>query len=108
MESTPWHPALAATSVAGYGAAHESLMRETEHSVPHMAICIDGFHEDVVGGRVTLRSSGAPVLDYPFPPKLWEAFRFAQKKLAQMQFAAGAKRVRSLHDDPVVMILRMQ
>ena len=36
----------------------------------HIAITIDGFHDDVPGGRVTLRDSGAPIVDYPIVPRV--------------------------------------
>ena len=50
--------------------------------VPIVPIAIDGFHDASPGGTVRLRPSGAPLVDYPIVPKLWEAFRTAQKKLA--------------------------
>ena len=103
MESAPWHPVLAATAAPGYGQMHESLMNRARHLASHIAITIDGFHDDMPGGRVALRASGAPVLDYPIPDRLWAAFRFAQERLADMQFASGAHTVSTFHDDPVVM-----
>lgn len=103
LEAVPWYPALAATAMPGFGRAHEELMMQPSHQALHLAICIDGFHDDVPGGRVTLRPSGAPLLDYPIVPKLWSAFRFGQKRLAEMQFASGAKKVMTIHERPVVM-----
>jgi len=103
LEAVPWYPSLASTAVPGYGRAHHDMMMLSSHTALHIAIGIDGFHDDVVGGRVALRPSGAPVLDYPVPPKLWSMFRFAQKRLAEMQLASGAKKVATLHDDPVMM-----
>ena len=103
LEAVPWYPAVAATAVPGFGAAHEARMREASHTAMHIALAIDGFHDDVPGGHVTLRPSGAPLVDYPIVPKLWNAFRFAQKRLAEAQFASGAKRVSTIHEQPVVM-----
>ena len=103
LEAVPWYPALSATAMPGVGRAHEELMMQAPHHAIHAAICIDGFHDDVPGGRVTLRPSGAPLIDYPVVPKLWSAFRFAQKRLAEAQFAAGAKKVMTIHDRAVVM-----
>ncbi len=100
MEAVPWYPGLGATAVPGYGAPHLALMREAPRSALHVALLIDGFHDDVPGGRVTLRPSGAPLLDYPIVPRLWSAFRFAQKRMAEMQLASGARRALSLHDRP--------
>jgi len=104
MEAVPWYPALAATATPGFGRAHEERMAQPSHQALHIGIAIDGFHDDVPGGRVTLRPSGAPLIDYPIVPKLWSAFRFAQKRLAEAQFASGAKKVMTLHEEPVVMV----
>ena len=103
MEAAPWYPAVAATAAPGFGKAHEEAMSAAPHTALHLAICIDGFHDEVAGGRVTLRPSGAPLLDYPVSPKLWNAFRFATKRLVEAQFASGAKRVMTMHEEPVVM-----
>jgi choline dehydrogenase-like flavoprotein len=103
LEAVPWYPGLAATAKPGFGRAHEELMLRPAFQALHIAIGIDGFHDDVPGGRVTLRPSGAPLIEYPIVPKLWSAFRFAQKRLAEAQFASGAKKVMTVHEIPVVM-----
>ncbi|HSO35642.1 MAG TPA: GMC family oxidoreductase N-terminal domain-containing protein, partial [Labilithrix sp.] len=103
LEAVPWYPALAATAVPGFGQAHEEKMKLAAHTALHIAIGIDGFHDDIPGGRVTLRPSGAPLIDYPITARLWSAFRFAQKRLAEMQIASGAKTVMTIQEQPVVM-----
>jgi choline dehydrogenase-like flavoprotein len=103
LEAVPWYPALIAASTPGFGQAHEAAFLQASHTAIHVAISIDGFHDDVPGGRVRLRESGAPVLDYPVVPKLWSALKFAHKRVAELQFASGAKTVRTLHETPVVM-----
>lgn len=103
LEAAPWYPGLAAATMPGHGAAHEKAFLQGPHTAIHLAITIDGFHEDVPGGRVTLRESGAPILEYPIVPKLWSAFRFAQKRMAEAQLASGAKTVTTVHEVPVVM-----
>jgi choline dehydrogenase-like flavoprotein len=69
----------------------------------HIALAIDGFHDDVPGGTVRLRPSGAPLIDYPIPPRIWEAFRTSQKRLAEIGFASGAKEVTTLHDPGITL-----
>ncbi len=101
LESTPWYPSLAAGAAPGFGPKHEAFMKQFAHTVTHIAIAIDGFHDDVPGGKVTLRPSGAPLLDYPIPQRVWRAFRFAQKRMAELQLASGAKTVMTLHDPPL-------
>jgi choline dehydrogenase-like flavoprotein len=103
FEAAPAYPALTAAVLPGFGAAHRAIMESIGQHAIHVAIAIDGFHDGTPGGTVKLRPSGAPVLDYPIVPALWEAFRFAQKRLAELQLAGGAKRVTTLHEPPQVL-----
>jgi len=103
IETAAWYPSLMAGASPGFAGEHLAFMKNVNKTGVHVAIAIDGFHDDVAGGRVTLRPSGAPVLDYPITPRLWQTFRFAQKRLAEMQFASGAKTVKTLHDPERVM-----
>lgn len=103
LEAAPLYPMLAAVALPGHGAAHDALMRKLSHAVGHLALTVDGLHPDVPGGRVTLDKYGAPRLDYPVVPKLQNAFRDAQKVLARVQLAAGARVVMSTHGPPVAM-----
>lgn len=101
LEATPVYPMLVSTVVPGFGEEHRARIGHMKNVAGHLAITIDGFHDDVPGGRVRLRPSGAPLLDYPIPAPLWEAFRFGQKRLAEIAFATGAKSVLTLHDPPL-------
>jgi choline dehydrogenase-like flavoprotein len=108
LETVPWYPGLAATAVPGFGSGHAATMQLAAKTAIHVAILIDGFHDEVPGGRVTLRPSGGPLLDYPIPAPLWSAMRDAQKRLAEVQFAAGARRVLTLHAVPGEMTDKAQ
>jgi choline dehydrogenase-like flavoprotein len=103
FETAPSYPALTAAVLPGFGAANRALMESIGKTALHVALAIDGFHDGTPGGTVKLRPSGSPLLDYPLVPALWEAFRFAQKRLAEAAFASGAKRVTTLHEPPLVM-----
>lgn len=103
LEVAPWYPVEAATALPGFGKEHLAEMKKIENVALHLAIAIDGFHEDVAGGTVTLRPSGTPLLTYAIPERLWRTFRFAQKRLAEEQFASGAKTVITLHDPPLAL-----
>lgn len=103
METAPGYPVLAATAMPGHGAAHRKMMLGIARRTVHIALAVDGFHDDVPGGTVRLRPSGAPLVDYPIPPRIWEAFRTAQKRLAEMGFASGAKEITTLHDPAVTL-----
>ncbi|CAN5420240.1 hypothetical protein BH09MYX1_BH09MYX1_51540 [soil metagenome] len=103
LEAVPWYPAIAAAVLPGFGAEHAHGMTLSPHLALHIAITIDGFHDDVVGGTVRLRPSGMPLLDYELTDRQWETFRDAQKKLAEMQLASGATTVLTLHDPPAAL-----
>jgi choline dehydrogenase-like flavoprotein len=78
-------------------------MAELPRSAVHAVICIDGFHPSEQGGTVSVRPSGAPLLDYPIGPRVWEAIRFGLRTLARGDLAIGARRVRTGHDPAVVL-----
>jgi choline dehydrogenase-like flavoprotein len=102
LEAAPTYPALAAAGLPGFGARHRDGMESLGHRATHIGICIDGFHETTPGGTGKLRPSGAPLLDYPIPEPLWEAFRFAQRRLGELQLASGARSISTLHEPPLV------
>ncbi len=103
LEAGPVHPMLASTAFPGFGAAHREGMKGLVNAAAHLAITVDGHHDDVVGGTVSLTSSGAPVLDYPIVERQWRAFRDAQKVMAQVGFAAGAREVWTGHEPTLRM-----
>ena len=103
LEAGPVHPMLASTAFPGFGAAHRDGMKILANAAAHLAITVDGHHDDVVGGTVSVTSSGAPVLDYPIVDRQWRAFRDAQKVMAQVGFAAGAKEVWTSHEPALRM-----
>ena len=99
LEAAPAHPLLMAITLPGLGRGHASAMRELPHLHVALALLRDGFHPDSPGGTVTLDASGAPVLDYPLNPFLWDGVRRAFRTMAEIQFAAGAKSVMPVHGD---------
>lgn len=103
LEAGPVHPMLSATAMPGFGAAHSGGMQRLANIAAHLAITIDGHHDDVPGGTVSVNADGAPVLDYPIVERQWRAFRDAQKSMAQVGFAAGAKEVWTGHDPALHM-----
>lgn len=101
LESGPVHPMLASVAYPGFGRDHLAFMKQLPYVAAHLAITMDGFHDDVVGGRVSVSPSGRPVLDYPIVERQWEAFRHGQKMLARIGLAAGAHTVGTGHDPPL-------
>jgi choline dehydrogenase-like flavoprotein len=79
--------------------ALERFAPQYRHSQAVIALLRDGFHEQSPGGTVLLRDDGSPVLDYPLGEYLWEGFFTAYERIAEVQFAAGARQVQPLHMD---------
>jgi choline dehydrogenase-like flavoprotein len=81
----------------GFGAQHASVMQQFPHVHALLALLRDGFHADAPGGSVSL-VQGAPVLDYPLTPFIWDGARRALLSMAEIQFAAGARTVTPAHE----------
>ena len=92
LEAAPLHPVLMATASPGLGQEHRDAMTQFPNVAPHIALMVDGFHNDQTGGTVQLRPSGAPVLDYVVPPSVQNAMRVAQKRMAELQLPAVPRR----------------
>lgn len=103
LEAAPIHPMLAALAAPGFGADHAEALAKLPYTAAHIALLIDGFHPDEPGGQVKLRPSGAPLLDYPLPERIWRAMREASRAMGKLQLAAGAVRTSTPHDPPVIM-----
>jgi choline dehydrogenase-like flavoprotein len=103
LEVAPIHPMIAATAAPGFGRDHLEFMKQLPYVAGHIAITIDGFHDDVVGGRVSVLSSGRAVIDYPIVERHWRAFKEGQKTLARIGFAAGAHSIGTGHEPMLVM-----
>lgn len=98
LEAPPLHPVIFATTMAGFGEQHATLMREFTRTHVLLALLRDGFHPESQGGRVLLRDDGSPVLDYPLGHPIFDAVRRAYLAMAEIQFAAGAKSVLPVHE----------
>jgi choline dehydrogenase-like flavoprotein len=102
LEAAPLHPMLAALAMAGHGEDHHRAMRELPKLAAHVALMIDGFHPSETGGTVEVRPSGAPILDYPIPPRIWEGMREGLRQLIRIDLAAGAEWVATSHEPPLI------
>ncbi len=105
LEVPPVQPMLASTVLTGAGAETIELMTKLKHLNVMLAIHVDGLLPDEEGATVRLRDGAHSrySIKYAFTPAHWEAFRSSCKEMAKLQFAAGAKRVRSLHVSPVTL-----
>ena len=98
LEVPPLHPILLATTTPGFGTEHAQLMAQMPNLQVIIALMRDGFHMQSIGGSVGLRDDGTPLLDYPISPFVWDGARRALKSMAQIQFAAGARSVKPVHE----------
>ncbi|MDB5962037.1 MAG: family oxidoreductase [Massilia sp.] len=99
LEAPPLHPVLMATTFAGFGADHAAASRQFVHQHALLALLRDGFHDDAPGGTVRLQKDGAPLLDYPLTGAIWDGVRRAYLSMAEIQFAAGARQVKPIHEN---------
>jgi choline dehydrogenase-like flavoprotein len=105
LEVPPMHPMLASSVATGEGSATQDLIANLPHLNGMIALAVDGLLPEEEGGTVRLRQGGynRHSISYTFIEAHWEAFKNAQKEMARIQFAAGAKQVTTLHAEPVVM-----
>lgn len=97
LEVAPVHPVLIASKTIGYGVSHAQLMANFNQMQVTIALVRDGFNEQSPGGQVRLTDDSF-VLDYPLTDGFWQAARRAFLSMAELQFAAGAKKVLPMHD----------
>ena len=99
LEVPPMMPGLLATMHGRFGEA----LRENVATLPQLqamlALLRDGFVEESPGGQVRVDDDGSALLDYEISDYLWAGMREAYLRMAEAQFAAGARRVRSVHLD---------
>jgi choline dehydrogenase-like flavoprotein len=98
IEAPPLHPLLLSTSMAGFGDQHAALMAQFPHMHALLGLLRDGFHPQSIGGSVRLNRDGSAVLDYPISGFLWDGVRRAMLSMAEIQFAAGARKVYPIHE----------
>ena len=98
LEAPPIHPVIFASTLPGYGQAQADLLAQFPRTHSLLALLRDGFHEQAPGGRVLLRADGSPQLDYPLSEFVMEGARRAFLSMAEIQFAAGAKKVLPVHE----------
>ena len=104
LEVAPLHPMLAAIALPGFGDVHRDGMKSLSHTNAIIALLRDGFLPDDEGGTVSLRENGRRLsIRYPLGDTRAAAMREAMKVSARIQLAAGAREVRTLHRDPVVI-----
>jgi choline dehydrogenase-like flavoprotein len=98
LEVPPIHPVILSTTLAGFGRAQAQALSGIAHTHAMLALLRDGFHPDAAGGQVRLRGDGSAELDYPLTPFVMDGARRAFLSMAEIQFAAGARSVKPVHE----------
>ena len=99
LEVPPLQPGLVSVLMLGHGARHFEDMQDLPNTHSMIALLRDGFNEESQGGEIELASDGSPVVNYEVNDYLWDGFQRAFLKMAEIEFAAGAKAVRASHLD---------
>ncbi len=98
LEVPPLHPVIFASVTPGYGQRQAEVYKAFPNTHTLLALMRDGFHEQSQGGKVGLRGDGSPSLDYPLNDFVMDGARRSLLKMAEVQFAAGAKEVYPAHE----------
>lgn len=97
IEAVPIYPALASLALPGFGNAHRELMRH----YPHIGASIVLVKEIDSEGRVELNDHSRPSISYDLGATDLEYLKQGLKVAAEIHFAAGARRVMTLHTERV-------
>jgi len=92
IEAVPGYPGLAAMALPELGEAHRSLMAQYPHAGGLIVLV-----RDRSSGSVSVNDRGEPVVHYAVSSPDKQAMVAGIKAAARIHFAAGARRVMSLH-----------
>jgi choline dehydrogenase len=101
LEVPPIFPGIGAAVLNTFGDDLKREMSALAHTNAVLALLRDGFVDASPGGRVRVADDGSPLLDYELSDYVWDGVRRAYLSMAELQFAAGARRVRAAHVDAV-------
>lgn len=93
LEAVPIYPTLAGLALPGFGTAHREMM----HAYPHIGATIILVKEIDSSGRVTVNDEGRASISYSLHGRDQEYMKQGLGVAARVQFAAGAKKVMTLH-----------
>ena len=99
LEAPPLYPVISSVAFTGIAQEQAEVMKQFPHVQALLALLRDGFHDQSPGGQVKLRGDGSPVLDYVLTPFVLEGARRALLSMIEIQFAAGAKRAKAMHEE---------
>jgi len=97
LEVPPLHPGITSIMLMGHGNGLIEDMSKLKNTHAMLALLRDGFDTESEGASITLSDDGSPIVDYPLNEYLFDGIKRAYLSMAEVQFAAGAKRVRPAH-----------
>ncbi len=100
LETCMYFPFTTAKNLAGFGAAHSTLMRAFRRLQMILVLACD---KAVPGNRVSIDRNGKPVVHYKFTDETIAALVRATRASARIFFAAGAIRVHAPSADPPLL-----
>lgn len=99
VEALPLLPGTFASLAGGHGQDLYEDVQALSHTNALMSFLRDGFHQESSGGSVEIGAGGTPVLDYPLNDYFFGGAKEAYKRMMELQLAAGAKKVRPVHNE---------
>lgn len=99
IEVPPIFPGIGSSIFARHGTPFVQAMAQLPFMQFMVVLLRDGFHAECAGGDVRISEDGSPILDYEISDYLWRGARSSILRMAEAQFAAGAKRVLVSHTD---------
>ncbi len=103
METAPVQPMLISIAGGAFGAPLNRFMTQLDRVSVLLALSVDGLLPQEQGGTVSLRSDGRIRFDYPVLPALADSMKAAHRALAEVQLAAGAQELVTLHQSPPLL-----
>jgi choline dehydrogenase-like flavoprotein len=103
LETCMYFPFTTAKNLTGFGEPHSALMRAFPRLQMILVLACD---KATPGNRVSVDSTGRPVVHYRFTPEVIESLVRATRASARIFFAAGARRVHAPSADPPLIEAR--
>jgi choline dehydrogenase-like flavoprotein len=100
IETPPMPPWFTAAALPGFGADHATTMQRYNQLGVLIGLTRDGADRAASSGMVTLDRRGNPSITYRLTPEDARRVRASIGAMAELQFAAGAHQVHTMHAVP--------
>jgi choline dehydrogenase-like flavoprotein len=90
LETCMYFPFVTAKNLIGFGAEHSELMRVFPKLQMILVLALD---RAIAENRVTVDSTGEPIVDYTLTDEVLDSLHESMKASARIFFAAGARRI---------------